>query len=85
MPRYGTSFSIRSSASDRPNSAAAFFASGLISFICPSKAPMISTSDTPPISPVMCFHDQPRSRLMSNIFSVSSSRLIDPFSFFDDR
>src|SRR2546421_160281 len=56
--------------------AAAFRASGLTSFICPSSAPTTSTGDMPPISSVICFQVQPFSRLMSRIFSVSSSRLI---------
>ena len=53
---------------------AAFLASGLTSFICPSSAPTTSTGDMPPISSVICFQLQPFSRLMSRIFSVSSSR-----------
>src|SRR5207244_11484335 len=67
---------MRSSVGDRPNTLAAFLASGLTSFICPSSAPTTSTGDMPPISSVTCFQVQPFSRLMSRIFSVSSSRLI---------
>ena len=76
MPRMGTSLSMRCSLSERSKSSAAFFASGLISFIWPSSAPTTSTSDMPPIAPVMCFQVQPFSRLMSRIFSVSASRFM---------
>jgi hypothetical protein len=44
---------MRSSVSDRPNRAVAFFASGFTSFIWTSNAPTISTGDTPPISVVI--------------------------------
>src|SRR5216683_6163668 len=59
-----------------PNSSAALAACGLVNFIWPSKAPVISIGDMPPISPQIYFQLQPFSRLMSRTFSVNSARLI---------
>src|SRR5450631_3474995 len=64
------------SALPRPNNSAALTASGLVSFIWPSSAPVTSIGDMPPIWSQMYFHVQPFSRLMSRIFSVRSARFM---------
>jgi hypothetical protein len=66
---------------ESPNSSAALPACGLVSFIWPSSAPVISIGDMPPISAQMYFQVQPLARLMSRIFSVNSARSI-PASYF---
>src|ERR1700761_8005477 len=74
LPRCGTSLISACSLLLSPNNSAAFAACGLVSFIWPRMAPVISTGDMPPISPQMYFQVQPFSRLMSRSFSVSSAR-----------